>query len=98
MRSFLAWSRLRLVAIMPAALPSPGEGMAMLDKILPRNLSVADRIIRILLGLAILSLVVIGPQTAWGYLGLVLVATGLIGRCALYGLFGISTLRDPVTT
>lgn len=65
----------------------------MLDTILPRNLSTADRAIRVLLGLALLSLVVVGPQTAWGYLGLVLVLTGLIGHCPLYALFGISTLH-----
>ena len=69
----------------------------MLDTILPRNLSTADRVIRVLLGLALLSLVIVGPQTAWGYLGLVLVPTGLIGRCPLYALFGISTLhRRPL--
>ena len=65
----------------------------MLDTILPRNLSTADRVIRVLLGLALLSLVIVGPQTAWGYLGLVLVLTGLIGRCPLYALFRISTLH-----
>jgi len=68
----------------------------MLDNMLPRNLSAADRIIRVLLGVALLSLVVIGPQTAWGYLGLVLVVTGLVGRCPLYALLGISTLHERV--
>ena len=68
----------------------------MLDNILPRNLSAADRAIRVLLGLALVSLVVIGPHTAWGYLGLVLVVTGLIGRCPLYALLGVSTLHRPL--
>jgi hypothetical protein len=70
--------------------------MTMLDRIMPQNLSSADRTIRVMLGLALLSLVIIGPQTAWGYLGLILVVTGLIGRCPLYALFGISTLHRPL--
>ena len=67
----------------------------MLDRLFPHNLSGADRVVRVLLGLALLSLVVIGPTTAWGYLGLVLVVTGLLGRCPLYAALGISTLHRP---
>jgi hypothetical protein len=48
-----------------------------------------------LLGVLVLSLVVIGPQMPWGYLGLVPLITGLMGRCPLYALFGVSTLHHP---
>jgi hypothetical protein len=59
-----------------------------------KNIGSIDRIIRIVAGIGILSLVFIGPETKWGYLGLVLIATGLIGWCPPYQLFGISTCKS----
>jgi Protein of unknown function (DUF2892) len=50
-----------------------------------------DRILRIVVGLGLLSLVFVGPQTTWGYVGLVPLITGLIGFCPLYAVFGLST-------
>lgn len=50
-----------------------------------------DRILRVLLGLGLLSLVFIGPQTLWGLAGLVPLVTGLIGFCPLYKIFGLNT-------
>lgn len=50
-----------------------------------------DRGIRIALGLGLLSLTVVGPQTLWGLLGLVPLLTGLAGFCPLYRLCGLST-------
>lgn len=63
----------------------------MLSRILPRNESSADRGMRIAIGLIVLSLVFIGPKSLWGLVGLVPLATGLIGSCPMYTLFGIST-------
>jgi hypothetical protein len=65
----------------------------MLDKILPRNVGTTDRVLRVLFGLVLLSLVFFGPQTAWGWLGLVPLLTGLFGTCPIYALLGISTAR-----
>lgn len=65
----------------------------MLTKILPKNEHVAERVLRVSLGLAVLSLAFIGPKTNWGFLGLVPLATGLLGSCPLYTLLGISTCR-----
>lgn len=62
-----------------------------MSAIFPRNEHPVDRVIRVVLGIALLSLVWIGPQTPWGWVGLVPLATGLVGRCPLYRLFGIST-------
>ena len=62
-------------------------------RILPKNTHNAERTVRILLGVTLLSLTVVGPQTAWGYLGLIPLFTGLLGSCPLYTLFGISTCR-----
>jgi hypothetical protein len=42
-------------------------------------------------GLALLSLTVVGPQSLWGLLGLVPLATGLVGVCPAYSLLGTST-------
>jgi hypothetical protein len=62
-----------------------------LEKIFPRNEHAIDRALRILVGVALLALVVVGPRTYWGLLGLVPLATGLVGSCPLYTLFGFST-------
>jgi len=50
-----------------------------------------DRTLRVLVGLGALSLVVVGPQTLWGLLGLVPLVTGLVGYCPLYQVVGLST-------
>ena len=55
------------------------------------NEGVIDRAVRILLGLALISLVYVGPKTAWGWIGLLPLATGIIGFCGLYALLGIKT-------
>ena len=55
------------------------------------NEGTADRALRVVLGLAILSLAFVGPRTPWGYLGLVPLLTGAVGMCPLYTVFGFST-------
>lgn len=57
------------------------------------NVGKIDRIIRILVGLLLVSLSVTGLIGAWGWLGLILVATGLMSFCPIYALFGKSTCR-----
>jgi hypothetical protein len=47
-----------------------------------------DRTVRVVFGLALLALTVIGPQTPWGFVGIVLVTTGIWGFCPLYRVFG----------
>lgn len=54
--------------------------------LLPRNEHNVERIIRVLVGAGVLSLAFIGPATPWGWLGLIPIATGLIGSCPLYTL------------
>jgi hypothetical protein len=56
------------------------------------NVGKTDRIIRIVVGLALLSLVFIGPQTLWGLIGIVLLATAFINFCPAYKLLGMNTL------
>jgi len=47
----------------------------------------------VVLGLALLSIAVIGPRTPWGYVGLVPLATGIFGFCPLYRLVGVNTCK-----
>jgi hypothetical protein len=62
-----------------------------MSAIFPRNEHTVDRTIRVVVGLALLSLVWIGPQTPWGWVGLIPLITGLVGSCPIYRLLGIST-------
>ncbi len=55
------------------------------------NLHSIDRILRIVIGFVLLSLVFWGPQTAFGYVGLILIVTAFISFCPLYRVFNIST-------
>jgi hypothetical protein len=57
------------------------------------NVGSVDRIVRIVLGLAILSLwfVLEGPSRWWALVVVVPLATALLGWCPAYGLFGLST-------
>ncbi len=55
------------------------------------NEGTVDRALRVLLGVVLLALVFVGPATPWGLLGLIPLATGLVGFCPLYRLIGLST-------
>lgn len=70
----------------------------MIEKLFPNNEHVVDRVIRVVLGLAVVSLAFVGPQTPWAYLGLILVVTGAVGSCPIYTMLGLRTKRhDKVT-
>jgi len=56
-----------------------------------RNIGNIERGIRIIAGLAIMSLAVVGPHSLWALLGIIPVLTGLVGWCPPYALLGIST-------
>ena len=58
-----------------------------------RNEGTLDRTLRVILGLVLLSLVFVGPQTLWGLVGIIPLATGLVGVCPIYSLLGIKTRR-----
>lgn len=58
-----------------------------------RNVGNTDRLLRIVLGVFLLSLVFFGPKTPWGWIGLIPLVTALIGWCPLYTLLGINSCR-----
>jgi hypothetical protein len=59
------------------------------------NEGTLDRTIRVIAGLAILSLTLVGPHTLWGLVGLVPLLTGIFGFCPVYRLLGIRTCSAP---
>lgn len=50
-----------------------------------------DRILRIVAGLALIGLAATGSIGLWGYLGVIFLATGLVGWCPIYKVLGINT-------
>ena len=55
------------------------------------NIGTPDRIVRIVVGLVLIAMVFVGPQTPWGWIGLVPLITALVGWCPAYRLVGLST-------
>lgn len=55
------------------------------------NVGNLDRALRIIAGLALISLVFVGPQTPWGWIGLVPLFTGIFRFCPAYTLIGANT-------
>jgi hypothetical protein len=56
-----------------------------------KNEGAIDRTLRVIAGAALVSLVFVGPETPWGWIGMVPLVTGLVGNCPVYSLLGIST-------
>ncbi len=56
-----------------------------------QNVGSIDRAIRAIVGIGLISLVFVGPQTVWGWIGVVPLATAIIGWCPPYSLLGINT-------
>ena len=57
------------------------------------NVGSIDRALRIVVGLGLISIVFVGPQTPWGWIGIIPLATALIGWCPLYRILGISSKK-----
>ncbi len=57
------------------------------------NVGSMDRIIRIVVGLALIGLTLTGNIGVWGWLGVVALATGAIGWCPPYAILGINTCK-----
>jgi O-antigen ligase len=62
-----------------------------------KNIGNIERIIRIVGGLVLIALAATGTVGVWGWLGLVPLATGLLGWCPPYSLLGINTCKNKNT-
>ena len=56
-----------------------------------KNVGQIDKIIRIAVGLLLIVLALMGTIGWWGWIGIVPIATGLMGSCPAYSLLGFST-------
>ncbi|MCC0004018.1 MAG: DUF2892 domain-containing protein [Methylobacteriaceae bacterium] len=55
------------------------------------NVGGIDRILRVIVGLILISLVFVGPKTMWGWIGVIPLVTGLFRFCPAYTLLGMNT-------
>lgn len=58
-----------------------------------KNIGMVDRALRIIVGIALIALAATNTIGAWGWVGVVPLATGLISSCMLYTLLGINTTK-----
>ena len=56
-----------------------------------KNVGGIDKALRILVGAGLLGATLAGVFPVWGYIGIVPLATGLLGWCPLYPLLGRSS-------
>ena len=62
------------------------------------NLSTVDRVLRVVLGLAIVAYFLTTPYQAVALVGVILAVTGLVGWCPIYRLLRVSTRRHAQTS
>ena len=62
-----------------------------------QNIGNIERIIRIFGGLVLIALAATNSVGVWGWVGLVPLATGLMGWCPPYSLLGINTCKNKNT-
>lgn len=62
-------------------------------QLMKANVGSIDRVLRVIVGLVLISLVFVGPQTPWGWIGVVPLLTALIGYCPLYSIIGVKTCK-----
>lgn len=55
------------------------------------NVGKMDRVLRVIIGLALVALAATGTLGVWAWVGLIPLLTGLMGWCLLYRLFGFNT-------
>ena len=58
-----------------------------------KNVGGIDRILRIVVGIALIALTLTHTLPVWGWIGIVPLATGLMGFCPLYPLLKINTCK-----
>ncbi len=56
-----------------------------------KNVGGIDRVLRIVVGLVLMALAATGQIGTWGWLGAVVLATGVFSFCGAYTLLGLNT-------
>jgi hypothetical protein len=56
-----------------------------------KNVGSLDKLVRVVVGIALIAMVFVGPQTAWGWIGVIPLATAAVSWCPLYTALGIKT-------
>ena len=57
------------------------------------NVGGTDRLLRVIAGLVLIGLTLMGIIGIWGWIGLILLATGIFSFCPAYGMLGIKTCK-----
>lgn len=60
------------------------------------NVGGIDRILRVVAGIVLIALTLMGVIGVWGWIGIVPLATGLLRTCPIYSLLGFNTC--PMST
>ena len=55
------------------------------------NVGGIDKILRIVVGIALIAMAALGVVGTWGWIGVVPLLTGLLGTCPAYSLLGMNT-------
>ena len=71
-----------------------------MTKFFAKNEGAVDRVVRVVAGAALIGGAAMGPLAPWGWIGVVPLATGILGTCPLYSLIGASTcpLKENTAT
>jgi hypothetical protein len=56
-----------------------------------KNVGNIDRLLRVVVGIALIAMVFVGPRTQWGWVGLIPLVTAAMSWCPLYNVLGITT-------
>jgi hypothetical protein len=62
--------------------------------LMTKNIGGTERVLRVVAGLVLVALAATGQLGAWAWLGLVPIATGVVGWCPPYSLLGINTCKN----
>ena len=58
-----------------------------------KNVGGVDQMVRAIVGIALIAMVFVGPQTPWGWIGVVPLVTAALRWCPLYTVLGIRTCK-----
>ena len=62
------------------------------------NIGRIERVLRAIVGLGLIAIAFVGPETPWGFVGLVPLTTAILGWCPPYALLGINTCAVKTPT